>query len=142
MIAIKPAIKQLLVEDEAVAALVEGRVHFDVIPTRDSLPGPTLVLTTWPIQVLQGSEGRTGLEAHAVQVDAYATDPLTPDEVMEVAAEALSPTPPKPHRRTVAGVEIQAVRETPAGGAPTYEADTRLYRRSLDFKVHAARAAA
>lgn len=141
MIIIKPAIKTILLEDAAVTAFVGTRVYPDVMPARAVLPGPTLVITTWPITSVQTTEGASGLEAHRVRLDAYAATAETPDELMAAAAEALSPTPPKPHRRVVGNVEIQAVRETPSGGAPTYEQETNLYRRSLDFKVHAARAA-
>ena len=136
-----PAIKALLLADAAVAELVAGRVYPDVMPARATLPGLTLVMTTWPIGAIQTSEGQSGLEAHRLQLDAYATSREGADGLMEAASGALCPKDAPPAPRIFGGIEIQAVRETPSGGAPTYEHETNLYRRSLDFKVHAARAA-
>ncbi len=143
MIPIKPAIKARLLEDEALKAFVAGRIYPDQMPARaiDKFPGPTVVFITWPITAFQHSEGAAGLEAHRVQVDAYALDPETPDVVMAAVADALMPAPPASPRWTVGNVEVQAVRETPSAGSPTHEDDTNLFRRSLDFKVHVGRAA-
>ncbi len=143
MIVIQPAIKALLLEAAPVSERVGGsRIYPDVMPQYTKLPGPTLVMTSWIISTDQASDGPTGFEAHRLQLDAYAQTRQEAEELMEASAEALSPRASgTPLRRVVDGVEVQAVRETPSAGSPTYEKETNLYRRSLDFMVHAGRAA-
>ena len=154
MISMFTPIKSLLLEDAVVASMVTGaagvRIHSDVIPQRGSvtsvleIAGPTLVVQSMLVSSGRSSEGRTGIEVHRLQLDAYASSRELADNLLDAATLVLCPDPRYSKfsfRRVVNGVEIQAVREDPTPGAPTYERDTRLYRRSLDFKVTAARAA-
>ena len=137
MIAISPAVKALLLGDTVVSDLVAARVYDDRMPTRDALPGPTLVLTTWPITAQQASDGPTGQEDHRLQLDAYAATRAAADGLMSAAAAALCARV----ERTAAGVRVQKISETGGPGAPTDEQDTRIARRMQTFKVSAARAA-
>lgn len=153
MIAMWRPIRALLLADGAISSLVAGtssapRVHSDEIPQRapestTTIAGPTLVVTSWPMSAGQTSEGPSGFEAHQIQLDAYASTRDAADALAEACATALCPDPriAYVHVRRFEGVDILAARETPSPGAPTYEKETRLYRRSLDFKIHAARAA-
>ncbi len=141
MIIIAPAIKALLLASAPVTDLVGARVHDDRMPTRDRLPGPTLVLTTWPATAQQGGEGATGVETHRLQLDAYAETRSAADTLMAAAAACLASSKANPGERVVAGVRIQKITETGGPGAPTDEQDTRIARRLQTFLISAARAA-
>lgn len=141
MIVIAPAIKALLLGSPNVTNLVGARVYDDRIPTRDTLPGPTLVLTTWPMLAQQSSEGATGIEDHRLQLDAYAGTRSAADGLMATASAVLASSAVNPGERIVAGVRIQRIMETGGPGAPTDEQDTRLARRMQTFRISAARAA-
>lgn len=141
MIVIAPAVKALLLASSAVTTLVGARVYNARMPTRDRLPGPTLVMTTWPIAAQQGSEGATGIEEHRLQLDAYADTPDEADTLMAAASACLASSKANAGERTAAGVRVQKISETGGAGAPVDEQDTRIGRRMQTFRISAARAA-
>lgn len=147
MIAMTAPLQAILAADAAVKALVAARIWPDVLPQKPTSTGtswvPAIVIThVGPMAIDQASDGPTGSEVHHIQLDAYAETRTAADAVMVAVAKALSPRGVRAGTPRVAhGVEIQGAFEMPGGGAPTHEDDTKLYRRSRDFEVHAAEAA-
>jgi hypothetical protein len=148
MIPIFNAIRLHLLTSPAVGSLVgaeqdddnwQGRIDADVLEQDGTLPA--LVLQSWFIRDVPTSTGSSGFEQHRLQVDAYAETRSGADEFIDAVAQALDPRAPNAREHVRAGVRFSTRQDTGAG-RPTYDGlDTKLFRRSLDFKVQAARAA-
>lgn len=139
MIPIYPAVRAAIAAEPAVVTLAPERVHADFLPQNPTVPA--LVIQSWFIRDVPTSTGASGFEAHRLQVDAYATTRIVADQLMDAVANALDPRAPKAKTHIHEGVKFSARQETGAG-RPTHDGlDTKLFRRSLDFKVQAARAA-
>jgi hypothetical protein len=119
---------------------VAARIYHDDIPVGSDPAFPVLVLQSWFIRDIATSAGAAGFETHRLQVDAYARSRVAADALMDSTANALDPRAPNARTHIVDGLKL-TFRQDTGGGRPTYERDTKLYRRSMDFKVQAARAA-
>jgi hypothetical protein len=139
VIPVYPAVRALLVNDPAVSSLVGTRVYPDILPQKPTVPA--MVLQAWFVRDAATTAGASGFELHRVQLDAYAETREAADALMSAAANALDPRAPHSGTFVWDSVRITARQDTGAG-RPTYDGqDTKLYRRSMDFKVQAARAA-
>jgi len=139
MIAIYPAVRALLVSEPGIASIAGERVYADVLPQNPTVPA--LVVQGWFIRDAATTAGAGGFETHRLQLDAYAVTRMAADALMEVAASALDRRAPNAVIHVLEGLRL-TFRQDTGSGRPTYDGnDTKLYRRSLDFKVQAARAA-
>jgi uncharacterized protein DUF3168 len=139
VIPIYAAVRAVVAGEPAVLNLAAERVYADVLPQNPTLPA--VVLQAWFIRDAPTTTGASGFEAHRLQVDAYATTRAVADQVMDAVANALDPRAPNNVGHLSEGVRL-AIRQDTGSGRPTYDGlDTKLYRRSMDFKVQAARAA-
>src|SRR6186997_549248 len=103
MIVITPAVRTILAENAAIAALVDARIYPDVLPQAPTLPA--LAITTWFVFGVETSEGPSGYERHRVQLDAYALSRATADAVISAADAVLCRhTPTGDPGRTVGSV--------------------------------------
>ncbi len=139
MIPIYAAVRSVLVADGAVLTLAAGRVYADLLPQKPTVPA--LVLQAWLVRDVPTSAGASGYEHHRLQADAYADTRAAADELMAAVAQALDPRAPNNRGHLSEGLRL-AIRQDTGAGRPTHDGlDTKLYRRSMDFKVQAARAA-
>ena len=140
---IEEAVKALLASDSAVGSFVGMGVSARIYPV--ILPQGAVV----PALTYRGVSNHTvmshdgpGLQRPRVEINAYAPS-YGPAKALTVAVRrVLCPrerTGPADYRRTVGGVEIQAV--FPGIDQDFYEPDTKLFRIMSDFFVHAAVAA-
>lgn len=143
MIPIYPAVYAILSGSASLAESVGERIYPDRLTQNATLPA--VVYQAWFIRdPAKTTAGAGGFEDHRLQVDVYATTRIVADQVMEAVANRLDPRPEEADVRdshNVLGLRLVFRQDTGAGRPLDDGIETNLFRRSLDFKVQAARAA-
>ena len=131
----KAALRQILLEDDAVQRLTEGRVYSNVAPQQTRQPRVSMqVLNTEPMHV---TTGRSDPSAKTVEILVLAEKEVDCTELAERIIAILDRIARKTGVRTEQGVIIHDIfLDNDVDGFDHYGASEQgLYRRNLDFQV-------